>query len=160
MDCGHSRLFTGAPRRPHGNDGSLLRDDFGVESALRMERPWSSCPHRNHVECNIEIAHATVNLVENRFLYHKDIEGEAVLQVHDDVQVAEKTVDALYEQWKRTPEAIVGVESEGRTFEADGLLGFSFSLLAAMLYHDVFLIISGGTEFHCSNGSIVSASHP
>ena len=72
------------------------------------------------MECNIEIAHATVNLVENRFLYHKDIEGEAVLQVHDDVQVAEKTVDALYEQWKRTPEAIVGVESEGRTFEADG----------------------------------------
>ena len=76
------------------------------------------------MECNIEIAHATVNLVENRFLYHKDIEGEAVLQVHDDVQVAEKTVDAFYEQRKRTAEAIVGVESEGRTFEADGTYRF------------------------------------
>ena len=81
-------------------------------------------PKPTSVECNIEIAHATVNLVENRFLYHKDIEGEAVLQVHDDVQVAEKTVDALYEQWKRTAEAIVGVESEGRTFEADGTYRF------------------------------------
>ncbi|CAL6338812.1 unnamed protein product [Bathycoccus prasinos] len=81
-------------------------------------------PKPTSVECNIEIAHATVNLVESRFLYHKDIEGEAVLQVHDDVQVAEKTVDALYEQWKRTAEAIVGVESEGRTFEADGTYRF------------------------------------
>ena len=56
----------------------------------------------------MEIVRATVNSVENRFLYHEHIEGDAVLQVDDDVRVEEDTVDALYAQWKRTPDAIVG----------------------------------------------------
>ena len=97
-----------------------------------------------------------MNLVENRFLYHKDIEGEAVLQVHDDVQVAEKTVDALYEQWKRTPEAIVGVESEGRTFEADGTYRFDSYAVGpcaivvgkTFMMHDAQTIHSGNRQSH------------